>query len=44
MVTFWITFGCQFGADGLGVIFTAGLGVIFTADLGVISAAGLGFS
>ena len=42
MVTFWITFGCQFGADGPGVIFTAGLGVIFTAGLGVIFTAGLG--
>ena len=36
MVTFWTTFGCHFGADGPGVIFTAGLGVIFTAGLGVI--------
>ena len=36
MVTFWTTFGCHFGADGPGVIFTAGLGVIFTAGLGAI--------
>ena len=36
MITFWTTFGCHFGADGPGVIFTAGLGVIFTAGLGVI--------
>ena len=42
MVTFWTTFGCHFGADGPGVIFTAGLGVIFTAGLGVIFTAGLG--
>ena len=40
-VTFWTTFGCHFGADGPGVIFTAGLGVIFTAGLGVIFTAGL---
>ena len=42
LVTFWTTFGCHFGADGPGVIFTAGLGVIFTAGLGIISTAGLG--
>ena len=42
MVTFWTTFGCHFGADGPGVIFTAGLGVSFTAGLGVIFTAGLG--
>ena len=42
MVTFWTTFGCHFGADGPGMIFTAGLGVIFTAGLGVIFTAGLG--
>jgi len=42
LVTFWTTFGCHFGADGPGVIFTAGLGVIFTAGLGVIFTAGLG--
>ena len=36
LVTFWTTFGCHFGADGPGVIFTAGLGVIFTAGLGAI--------
>ena len=42
LVTFWTTFGCHFGADGPGVIFTAGLGVIFIAGLGVIFTAGLG--
>ena len=42
MVTFWTTFGCNFGPDGPGVIFTAGLGVISTAGLGVIFTAGLG--
>ena len=42
MGTFWTTFGCHFGADGPGVIFTAGLGVIFTAGLGMIFTAGLG--
>ena len=42
LVTFWTTFGCHFGADGPGVIFTAGLGVIFTAGLGVIFTAGRG--
>ena len=42
MVTFWTTFGCHFGDDGPGVIFTAGLGVIFTAGLGVIFTAGCG--
>ena len=42
MVTFWITFGGHFGADGPSVIFTAGLGVIFTAGLGVTFTAGLG--
>ena len=36
MVTFWTTFGCHFGADDPGVIFTAGLGIISTAGLGVI--------
>ena len=37
MVTFWTTFGCHFGADGPGVIFTAGLGVIVTSwRLGLI--------
>ena len=41
MVTFWITFGGHFGADGPSVIFTAGLGVIFTAGLGVTFTAGL---
>ena len=37
MVTFWTTFGCLFGADGPGVIFTAGLGAIVTSwRLGLI--------
>ena len=37
LVTFWTTFGCHFGADGPGVIFTAGLGVIVTSwRLGLI--------
>ena len=37
MVTFWTTFGCHFGGDGPGVIFTAGLGAIVTSwRLGLI--------
>ena len=42
LVTFWTTFGCHFGAEGPGVIFTAGLGVFSTSGLGVIFTAGLG--